>query len=77
MQRVKAGRATSGSRRVFTQLFSFPRYVERLGDIAGRLLTGAPHPVQLAPALTIAPVGRPETPATSRNGAYGGEVVLH
>jgi polysaccharide biosynthesis protein PslH len=69
MQQVKAGRAKSGSRQVFSELFSFPRYVERLGGIAGSLLSRA-APNQPAPAVTAAPAG------ASLNGAYAG-VALH
>jgi glycosyltransferase involved in cell wall biosynthesis len=77
MQRVRTGRAESGSRQVFTQLFSFPRYIERLGDLAGRILTGAPLPVQPVPAPAAAPAGRAEAPTASLNGAHCAEVVLH
>jgi glycosyltransferase involved in cell wall biosynthesis len=72
MQQVKAGRAKSGSRKVFSELFSFPRYVERLGGIAGGLL-GRVVPTQAAPAVTAAPAG---AAGTSLNGAYAG-VALH
>jgi hypothetical protein len=67
---LTASRAGSGSRKVFAELFSFPRYVERLDGIAAALLNGnaMPSPRELAPAPT--PAG------ASLNGSHGG-VALH
>ena len=69
MQQVKAWRARSGSRKVFAELFSFPRYVERLDRIAAGLLGGEA-------ACALAPAAAREVAAASLNGAYGG-VALH
>jgi glycosyltransferase involved in cell wall biosynthesis len=68
-QQIRAWRARSGSRKVFTELFSFPRYVERLDRIAAGLLGGEA-------ACAPAPAPAREATGASLNGAYGG-VALH
>jgi glycosyltransferase involved in cell wall biosynthesis len=69
MHQIRAGRARSGSRKVFTELFSFPRYVGRLDQIAAGLLGGGP-------AWVPAPADAREAAGACLNGAYGG-VALH
>jgi polysaccharide biosynthesis protein PslH len=78
LQQTKAWRAKSGSRRVFTELFSFPHYVERLDGIAAGLLDGESTCAVTAPdaAAETASVRREPAVGASLNGAYGG-VALH
>jgi glycosyltransferase involved in cell wall biosynthesis len=74
MQQAKAWRAKSASRLLFTELFSFPRYVERLEAVAADLLGG--EATCAAPAPDAAQDRREPAAGGSLNGAYSG-VALH
>jgi hypothetical protein len=74
MQQTKAWRAKSGSRRVFTELFSFPRYIERLGGVAAGLLGGEATCRVTVPGAALD--RREPAASTPLNGALSG-VALH
>jgi glycosyltransferase involved in cell wall biosynthesis len=74
MQQVRAWRARSSSRKVFTEHFSFPRYVERLDGIAADLL-GSEAACAAAPDKARAAAEARAAAGVSLDGAFGGVAV--
>jgi glycosyltransferase involved in cell wall biosynthesis len=74
MQQVRAWRAKSSSRKVFTEHFSFPRYVERLDGIAAGLL-GGEAACPAVPDAAREPAEARAAAGASLDGAFGGAAV--